>query len=175
MRYRQVADNTGQKPLRRFGARLTEREKSTMQNFILHTPTKILFGKQQIAEVAGQIPADARILITYGGGSVKKNGVLDQVYSALAGRDVREFSGIEPNPTYETLMKAVEVVKTENIDFLLAVGGGALASALAGLGTPGTLVAALLGIAPPAGITAVARRGSTSLRAGSPTSAAMTA
>ncbi|MBU5414044.1 alcohol dehydrogenase [Serratia ureilytica] len=97
-----------------------------MQNFILHTPTKILFGKQQIAEVAGQIPADARILITYGGGSVKKNGVLDQVYSALAGRDVREFSGIEPNPTYETLMKAVEVVKTENIDFLLAVGGGSV-------------------------------------------------
>ncbi|MBH2921178.1 alcohol dehydrogenase [Serratia marcescens] len=97
-----------------------------MQNFILHTPTKILFGKDQIADVAGQIPADARILITYGGGSVKKNGVLDQVYSALAGRDVREFSGIEPNPTYETLMKAVEVVKAENIDFLLAVGGGSV-------------------------------------------------
>lgn len=126
MRCRQVPDNTGQKPLRHFGARLTEREKSSMQNFILHTPTKILFGKDQIAEVAGQIPADARILITYGGGSVKKNGVLDQVYSALAGRDVREFSGIEPNPTYETLMKAVEVVKAENIDFLLAVGGGSV-------------------------------------------------
>ncbi len=126
MRCRQVPDNTGQTPLRRVGARLTEREKSTMQNFILHTPTKILFGKDQIADVAGQIPADARILITYGGGSVKKNGVLDQVYSALAGRDVREFSGIEPNPTYETLMKAVEVVKAENIDFLLAVGGGSV-------------------------------------------------
>ena len=97
-----------------------------MHNFILHTPTKILFGKDQIADVAGQIPADARILITYGGGSVKKNGVLDQVHSALAGRDVREFSGIEPNPTYETLMKAVEVVKAENIDFLLAVGGGSV-------------------------------------------------
>ena len=126
MRCRRVPDNTGQKPLRHFGARLTEREKSPMQNFILHTPTKILFGKDQIAEVAGQILADARILITYGGGSVKKNGVLDQVYSALAGRDVREFSGIEPNPTYETLMKAVEVVKAENIDFLLAVGGGSV-------------------------------------------------
>ncbi|HEJ9080527.1 alcohol dehydrogenase [Serratia marcescens] len=97
-----------------------------MHNFILHTPTKILFGKDQIADVASQIPADARILITYGGGSVKKNGVLDQVHSALAGRDVREFSGIEPNPTYETLMKAVEVVKAENIDFLLAVGGGSV-------------------------------------------------
>jgi len=97
-----------------------------MQNFILHTPTKILFGKDQIAEVAKQIPADARILITYGGGSVKKNGVLEQVYSALAGHNVQEFSGIEPNPTYETLMKAVDVVRAENIDFLLAVGGGSV-------------------------------------------------
>ncbi|MBP1131986.1 MULTISPECIES: alcohol dehydrogenase [Serratia] len=97
-----------------------------MQNFILHTPTKILFGQDQIAGLAQQIPADARILITYGGGSVKKNGVLDQVYAALAGRNVLEFSGIEPNPTYETLMKAVEVVRAENIDFLLAVGGGSV-------------------------------------------------
>jgi NADP-dependent alcohol dehydrogenase len=97
-----------------------------MQNFILHTPTKILFGQDQIAGLAQQIPADARILITYGGGSVKKNGVLDQVYAALAGRNVQEFSGIEPNPTYETLMKAVDVVRAENIDFLLAVGGGSV-------------------------------------------------
>ena len=97
-----------------------------MQNFILHTPTKILFGQDQIAGLAQQIPADARILITYGGGSVKKNGVLDQVYAALAGRNVLEFSGIEPNPTYETLMKAVDVVRAENIDFLLAVGGGSV-------------------------------------------------
>lgn len=101
-------------------------EKLPMQNFILHTPTKILFGQDQIAGLAQQIPADARILITYGSGSVKKNGVLDQVYSALAGRNVQEFSGIEPNPTYETLMKAVEVVRAENIDFLLAVGGGSV-------------------------------------------------
>ncbi|WP_279028545.1 alcohol dehydrogenase [Gibbsiella quercinecans] len=97
-----------------------------MQNFTLHTPTKILFGQGQIAEVGKQIPADARILITYGGGSVKKNGVLDQVYATLAGRDVREFSGIEPNPTYETLMKAVNIVRDEKIDFLLAVGGGSV-------------------------------------------------
>jgi NADP-dependent alcohol dehydrogenase len=97
-----------------------------MQNFILHTPTKILFGEGQIAELGKQIPADARILITYGGGSVKKNGVLDQVYAALAGRSVQEFSGIEPNPTYETLMKAVEIVSAEKIDFLLAVGGGSV-------------------------------------------------
>lgn len=98
-----------------------------MQNFILHTPTKILFGQGQIAELGKQIPADARILITYGGGSVKKNGVLEQVYRALAGRNVQEFSGIEPNPTYETLMKAVEIVRAEKIDFLLAVGGGSVA------------------------------------------------
>ncbi|WP_038910060.1 alcohol dehydrogenase [Dickeya dadantii] len=98
-----------------------------MQNFTLHTPTKILFGEGQIASLADQIPADARILITYGGGSIKKNGVFDQVINALKGRNVLEFSGIEPNPTYETLMKAVEIVRKEKIDFLLAVGGGSVA------------------------------------------------
>lgn len=97
-----------------------------MLNFTLHTPTKILFGEGQIAELSKEIPADARILITYGGGSVKRNGVLDQVYQALNGRQVLEFSGIEPNPTYETLMKAVDMVRAENIDFLLAVGGGSV-------------------------------------------------
>ncbi len=98
-----------------------------MNNFILNTPTKILFGKGQIAQLGQEIPEDARILITYGGGSIKKNGVLDQVRQALAGRTVVEFGGIEPNPTYETLMKAVAVVKAERIDFLLAVGGGSVA------------------------------------------------
>ncbi|KHN54067.1 alcohol dehydrogenase [Dickeya fangzhongdai] len=98
-----------------------------MQNFTLHTPTKILFGEGQIANLAAQIPADARILITYGGGSIKKNGVFDQVINALKGHNVLEFSGIEPNPTYETLMKAVEIVRKEKIDFLLAVGGGSVA------------------------------------------------
>ncbi|SLM61532.1 MULTISPECIES: alcohol dehydrogenase [Dickeya] len=98
-----------------------------MQNFTLHTPTKILFGEGQIAALAAQIPADARILITYGGGSIKQNGVFDQVMTALAGHNVLEFSGIEPNPTYETLMKAVDIVRKENIDFLLAVGGGSVA------------------------------------------------
>jgi len=97
-----------------------------MQNFTLHTPTKILFGEGQIAELNKEIPANARILITYGGGSIKSNGVLDQVYSALAGRELLEFAGIEPNPTYETLMKAVEVVRANKIDFLLAVGGGSV-------------------------------------------------
>ncbi len=97
-----------------------------MQNFTLHTPTKILFGEGQIGEIGNEIPADARILITYGGGSIKRNGVLDQVHRALEGRDVREFAGIEPNPSYETLMKAVELVRAEKIDFLLAVGGGSV-------------------------------------------------
>ena len=97
-----------------------------MNNFNLHTPTRILFGKGAISELRAQIPADARVLITYGGGSVKKNGVLDQVYAELKGLDVLEFSGIEPNPTYETLMKAVEIVRQQKVTFLLAVGGGSV-------------------------------------------------
>ncbi|MBN1087024.1 alcohol dehydrogenase [Erwinia aphidicola] len=95
-----------------------------MNNFVLHTPTRILFGQGQIAHLAAEIPADSKVLITFGGGSVKNNGVMDQVYSALQGFDVQEFGGIEPNPSYETLMQAVEVVKREKITFLLAVGGG---------------------------------------------------
>ena len=97
-----------------------------MNNFNLHTPTRILFGKGAIADLREQIPADTRVLITYGGGSVKKNGVLDQVHTSLAGLDVLEFGGIEPNPAYETLMKAVALVKQEKITFLLAVGGGSV-------------------------------------------------
>ncbi|MEN5017821.1 alcohol dehydrogenase [Erwinia sp. Eh17-17] len=97
-----------------------------MNNFVLHTPTRILFGQGQIAHLAAEIPADSKVLITFGGGSVKKNGVLDQVYSALQGFEVQTFGGIEPNPSYETLMQAVEVVKRENITFLLAVGGGSV-------------------------------------------------
>ena len=97
-----------------------------MNNFNLHTPTRILFGKGAVSELRAQIPAGARVLITYGGGSVKKNGVLDQVYSQLEGLDVLEFSGIEPNPIYETLMKAVEIVRQQKVTFLLAVGGGSV-------------------------------------------------
>ena len=94
-----------------------------MNNFNLHTPTRILFGKGAIAELRAQIPQDARVLITYGGGSVKKTGVLAQVQDVLKGLDVREFGGIEPNPSYETLMNAVKIAREENITFLLAVGG----------------------------------------------------
>jgi NADP-dependent alcohol dehydrogenase len=95
-----------------------------MQNFTFSNPTKIVFGEGQIKELANLIPANARILVTYGGGSIKKNGVYEQVTKALEGKTWFEFSGIEPNPHYETLMKAVELIKQEKIDFLLPVGGG---------------------------------------------------
>ncbi len=97
-----------------------------MQNFTFSNPTKIVFGEGQIKEIANLIPEGARILVTYGGGSIKKNGVYDQVVKALEGKTWFEFSGIEPNPHYETLMKAVELVKKEKIDFLLPVGGGSV-------------------------------------------------
>ncbi len=97
-----------------------------MLNFKYYNPTKIIFGKGRIKDVAKEIPKGSRILITYGGGSVRRNGVLDQVMNALEGRDVLEFSGIEPNPEYDTLMKCVELARSERVDFLLAVGGGSV-------------------------------------------------
>ena len=98
-----------------------------MENFVFYNPVKILFGRGQIANIGSEIPANAKILITYGGGSIKANVVYDQVKSALAGRNVFEFGGIEPNPHFETLMQAVELIRKEGIDFLLAVGGGSVA------------------------------------------------
>lgn len=97
-----------------------------MNNFIYHNPVKIVFGKGEIARLSELIPSDKKILMTYGGGSIKKNGVYDQVKSALKGRQMLEFGGIEPNPRYETLMKAVDVCRKENVDFLLSVGGGSV-------------------------------------------------
>jgi len=97
-----------------------------MNNFTFYNPVKILFGKGQISALAKEIPAGARILITYGGGSIKKNGVYDQVLAALQGRTVLEFGGIEPNPHYETLMQAVALARKEEVDFILAVGGGSV-------------------------------------------------
>ncbi|MFC0180883.1 alcohol dehydrogenase [Thorsellia kenyensis] len=97
-----------------------------MYNFQLHTPTKILFGQNQISALANEIPKDARILMLYGGGSIKKNGVYDSVLASLNGFHVEEFSGIEANPTYDTLMKAVEMIRKNKLDFLLAVGGGSV-------------------------------------------------
>lgn len=97
-----------------------------MNNFSYHNPTRILFGVGRIADIGGQIPAGARVLVTYGGGSVVGNGTLAEVKAALAGFAVSEFGGIEANPTYETLMRAVELARAEQIDFLLAVGGGSV-------------------------------------------------
>lgn len=95
-----------------------------MNNFQYQNPVEIIFGKGTIAKLTEKLDKTRKILITYGGGSIKKNGVYDQVMKALAGYNVLEFGGIEPNPRYETLMKAVEIVKKENVDFLLSVGGG---------------------------------------------------
>lgn len=97
-----------------------------MFNFEFVNPTKILFGKGQIASISKEIPAGAKVLVTYGGGSVKQNGALDQVLTALAGRTVLEFGGIEPNPEYATLMRAVALARKEDVDLLLAVGGGSV-------------------------------------------------
>lgn len=97
-----------------------------MQNFSYYNPTRILFGKGQIAAIAAQIPKGSKVLVTYGGGSIKQNGVYDQVKAALAGFEWHEFGGIEPNPRYETLMRAVEIVRREKVTFLLAVGGGSV-------------------------------------------------
>lgn len=97
-----------------------------MQNFTLHNPTRILFGQGRIADISQEIPAGARILITYGGGSVVKTGTLNEVKAALKDFTVFEFAGIEPNPTYETLMQAVDLARREQINFLLAVGGGSV-------------------------------------------------
>ncbi|WP_421331707.1 alcohol dehydrogenase [Aeromonas veronii] len=97
-----------------------------MNNFTLHTPTKILFGQGQIAQLREQLPSDARVMITYGGGSVVRSGLLEQIRSELAGFTLFEFGGIEPNPAYETLMGAVELARAERVDFLLAVGGGSV-------------------------------------------------
>ena len=97
-----------------------------MNNFEYQNPVKIIFGKGEINKLGENIPEGAKILLTYGGGSIFKNGVYDQVKASVKGFDMIEFGGIEPNPHYETLMKAVEIVKNENITFLLSVGGGSV-------------------------------------------------
>ncbi|KEO53269.1 iron-containing alcohol dehydrogenase [Thioclava indica] len=100
-----------------------------MKNFDFHNPTHILFGKGRIADLKDQVPADANVLIIYGGGSAERTGVLAQVREALAGRTLVEFGGIEPNPRFDTALKAVEVIEKEDITFLLAVGGGSVIDA----------------------------------------------
>ncbi|MEO8902133.1 MAG: iron-containing alcohol dehydrogenase [Polyangiaceae bacterium] len=97
-----------------------------MRDFNFQNPTRILFGRGQIENLGDHVPADARILLVAGGGSLRQNGVLEQVKAALAGRTVHEFWGVKPNPNLETLLPALEVVKNEAIDFVLAVGGGSV-------------------------------------------------
>lgn len=131
-----------------------------MLNFTFHNPTRILFGQGRIADLGPEIPAHSRVLITYGGGSVIQTGTLAEVRSALQGFTCLEFGGIEPNPTYETLMQAVELARRERIDFLLAVGGGSvidgtkfIAAAIPFVGEPWNILArqAPLGAAVPFG------------------------
>ena len=95
-----------------------------MLNFEYYCPTRVVFGKGSIARLPELIDRSKKVLMIYGGGSIKKNGVYDQVKQALSGYDLLEFGGIEPNPKYETCMKAVDLIKKEKVDFLLAVGGG---------------------------------------------------
>ncbi|MEP3836903.1 MAG: iron-containing alcohol dehydrogenase [Algibacter sp.] len=97
-----------------------------MNNFDFKNPTKIIFGKDTIEKVKEEIPQDAKVLLLYGGGSIKKNGIYNQVKTALAGIDVTEFGGIPANPEYATLMEALQVIKDKDITYLLAVGGGSV-------------------------------------------------
>lgn len=97
-----------------------------MNNFIFQNPTRLIFGKGMIAELSKQIPNDCKLMVTFGGGSVKRNGVYDQVIKALEGKNYIEFWGIEPNPRIETLRKAIELGKAEGVNYLLAVGGGSV-------------------------------------------------
>ncbi len=97
-----------------------------MNNFEYKNPTKIIFGRNQIAKLENELPENANILMLYGGGSIKKNGVYDQITLALKNHKVIEFGGITSNPEYNTLLKALQIIKNENITFLLAVGGGSV-------------------------------------------------
>ncbi len=97
-----------------------------MFKFSFQNTTRIHFGEGQIAAISRDIPEDSRILVTYGGGSIKKNGVYDQVVEALKDHTWEEFGGIEPNPQFDTLMDAVKIVQSEGYDYLLAVGGGSV-------------------------------------------------
>lgn len=97
-----------------------------MLNFEFKNPTKIIFGKGEIAKLNKELPKDAHILMLYGGGSIKSNGVYDQVKEALKDFNIEEFGGIPANPEYEVLIEALKVIKEKNINYLLAVGGGSV-------------------------------------------------
>ncbi len=95
-----------------------------MNNFEFKNPTKLIFGKGTIAQLANELPIGKKIMLVFGGGSVKTNGVYDQVIAALEGKNYIEFWGIEPNPLVETMRKAIELAKKEEVEYFLAVGGG---------------------------------------------------
>ena len=97
-----------------------------MRDFNFQNPTRILFGRGQIENLADYVPADAKVLLVAGGGSIKLNGVLDQVKAALGDRSVHELWGVLPNPDLATLLPALDIVRAEGIDFVLAVGGGSV-------------------------------------------------
>jgi len=97
-----------------------------MENFTFHNPTRLHFGQGQIKQLSQEFPAEARILLLAGGGSIKANGVYDQVKTALGNRPVQEFWGVEANPDFDTLMRAVELVRREKLDWILPVGGGSV-------------------------------------------------
>lgn len=97
-----------------------------MLNFEFKNPTKIIFGKGQIEKISKEIPSGAKVLMVYGGGSIKSNGVYDQVINALKDFEVLEFGGVPANPEYEVLMQALKVIKEEKVTYMLAVGGGSV-------------------------------------------------
>lgn len=97
-----------------------------MLNFEFKNPTKIIFGTGQIEKLSKEIPKNAKVLMLYGGGSIKTNGIYEQVKKALSSFEVVEFGGIPANPEYEVLMDALSVIKKENISYMLAVGGGSV-------------------------------------------------
>ena len=97
-----------------------------MFNFVFQNTTKLVFGRGQIAQLQTLIEKDKKVLITFGGGSVKRNGVYEQVREALKDHNTVEFWGIEPNPAVETLRRAIKLGLDEKVDMVLAVGGGSV-------------------------------------------------
>jgi NADP-dependent alcohol dehydrogenase len=100
-----------------------------MKDFEFYNPVRVFFGRDQVARISEQIPAGSKVILIYGGGSIFKNGVYERVKAALNNYDLTEFGGIEPNPTYETSMKAVEIIKQKKINYILAAGGGSVIDA----------------------------------------------
>ncbi|MEA3320261.1 MAG: iron-containing alcohol dehydrogenase [Bacillota bacterium] len=100
-----------------------------MENFTFYNPTKLLFGKGQLETLPQEMEAYGKnVLLVYGGGSIKRSGLYDNVISTLhkAGATITELAGVEPNPRLSTVRKGIELCKENQIDFLLAVGGGSV-------------------------------------------------